>query len=343
MSKQFIKKQKSSSNPSLPLGSQLCVGLRLNRDLHSNLYFDKSPILIGRGESCDLQLPYPWVSLQHIELHWSEIGICARDLYAKTPARVDQAQLATTLSEPRQELVLHLPSISLHCSISVSKTISPYTHEQLLWHLWKPESGWLMWSLDSADSYAHLVDSKLSSHLGLKSSLNSGLRLRFSSNDKGDSLAKQELSCENTRDHNQDYNETATYMHAISAQPWLVSKNSGQDLLEDDDLKSKSLNHNFYYCGQYWFILNSGKHVLDYKDRLVELEFYPTHIQLNYSANTKRSRLVRIEKYLYRLDLGGISVFISKTKKVPYQLLYHHSVTGLKARLYTFFIDRLKF
>ena len=73
-----------------------------------SLLFDQSPLIIGRSEHCDISLPFPWVSLQHAELKWSSEGICARDLLAKSPARIRGERLTDTPSPPDEQLTISL-------------------------------------------------------------------------------------------------------------------------------------------------------------------------------------------------------------------------------------------
>ena len=135
-----------ASEESSPL--RLLVTLKTHEGLSWQLCFQQSPLIVGRGERSDIRLPYPWVSLQHAEICWSEEGITARDLIAKTPARY-RGDLLTNRPTPRSPtLTISLPSISLsfilstHQRLQTSADQSAYITRQL----WRPESGWLLWT-----------------------------------------------------------------------------------------------------------------------------------------------------------------------------------------------------
>ena len=127
------------------------IPLRLTLTLRSargtwQLCFDHSPLVIGRSERCDVHLPFPWVSLQHAELRWSEEGICARDLHAKSPARIQGEPLSAEFSPPSDLLALSLPGLSIQCSLSsVHKVSERSDHALITRQIWRAESGWLLW------------------------------------------------------------------------------------------------------------------------------------------------------------------------------------------------------
>lgn len=130
---------------------RLVVILRSSRE-QWRLSFDRSPITIGRSEHCDLHLPFPWISLQHAELRWSEEGIGARDLLAKSPARIHGERLTERLTPPSQQLTLSLPTLSLECSISYTEKVSDRADlSYITRELWRPESGWILWALESEE------------------------------------------------------------------------------------------------------------------------------------------------------------------------------------------------
>ena len=133
---------------------KLSVTLRTVEGLMWPLYFEHSPVVIGRGIGCDVRLPYPWISLQHLEIIWSDHGISARDLYAKTPVHIKGKPLSTTPTAPAQRLSLSLPSISLDLSLYHQNHPSNIQDQALMTRrLWRPESGWLLWTLD----HPHLI------------------------------------------------------------------------------------------------------------------------------------------------------------------------------------------
>jgi hypothetical protein len=128
---------------------KMSVTLRTVEGLMWPLYFEHSPVIIGRGIGCDVRLPYPWISLQHLEIIWSDHGISVRDLYAKTPVHIKGKPLSTTPTAPTQRLSLSLPSISLDLSLYHQSHPSNIQDQALMTRrLWRPESGWLLWTLD---------------------------------------------------------------------------------------------------------------------------------------------------------------------------------------------------
>ena len=130
---------------------EVSVPLRLTLTLRSErgtwqLCFDHSPIVLGRSERCDVHLPFPWVSLQHAELRWSEEGICARDLHAKSPARIQGEALSAEFSPLSDLLNLSLPGLSIQCSLSSAHKVSERSdHAFITRQIWRAESGWLLW------------------------------------------------------------------------------------------------------------------------------------------------------------------------------------------------------
>ena len=311
--------------PKLKPRPLLCIGLRLAHGLHSSLYFEQSPIVIGRSESCDLQLPYPWVSLQHVEVHWSETGVCARDLYAKVPARLQQHALSSALSEPQQELRLHLPSISLHCSLSAYPSASSYTQEQLLRRLWRPESGWIIWSQNPVDEQSTIrlnwQDSSRYAHEAREQ--NAGNEKDLSSKDKPVS--------------NSSHNELKT----IRSQPWSASLGIDQNHLAERG-RSQGFTPNDLQ-GQCWLILGLGQYQIDVGNHKAALYLEQTKLKLNHHlSNSKEVRLYSIEDHLYRLDLGKHSVFINKSANIPSQLISKGKPKDFGGKLYSFLRDRLK-
>ena len=311
--------------PKLQSRPLLCIGLRLAHGLHSSLYFEQSPIIIGRSESCDLQLPYPWVSLQHVEVHWSETGVCARDLYAKVPARLQQHALSSALSEPQQELILHLPSISLHCSLSAYPSASSYTQEQLLRRLWRPESGWIIWSQNTVDEQSDIklrwLDASRYTHEARNQ--NTDYEKHLSSPKKPASKSS----------HNR--------FKTIRSQPWSAGLEMDQTHFaergESPDFTPNNLQ------GQCWLILSLGQYQIDVGHHKAALYLEQTKLKLNHHlSNSKEVRLFSIGEYLYRLDLGQHSFFINKSASVPGQLISKGKPKRLKSKLYSFVKDRLK-
>lgn len=308
--------------PSLESDPQLCIGLRLASGLCSNLYFSQSPIIIGRSESCDLQLPYPWVSLQHIEVHWSKTGICARDLYAKVPARVKQRALSATLDEPKRELILHLPSISLHCSLSAYSAASLYTEKQLLRRLWRPESGWIIWSSNPIGTPSELTLSRLNPNQNKQELISQTNRY------EGQPKYRNHLKLES---------ETNSFK-IIDSQSWSVSRGNLLEHFDDELDRARNLSQDDVVQGLYWLILSSGQYQIRIGGLVVVLNFERTQLRLSEShPRSQRIYLVCIGKHLYRLDLGEITVFVSKNASVPRQLTFEHERQGIRARLNSFF------
>lgn len=130
---------------------RLSVSLRTAEGLMWPLYFNQSPLIIGRSISCDLRLPYPWISLQHVEVTWSHQGISARDLYAKTPVRIKGVPLQSAPSSPSVSLSLSFPLLSIDLHLDDQEYVSNiYDKAMATRHLWRPESGWLLWSPDQS-------------------------------------------------------------------------------------------------------------------------------------------------------------------------------------------------
>ena len=135
----------------------LAISFRNRDGLHRTQVFFDTPLVIGRSEQADLTLPYPWISLQHVEIHWSSKGIQVRDLYAKSPARLQGQTLSSQLSTLRPSLTLSLPSISLDLKVceAAKESVKELDSAHLTKLLWRPESGYLLWSF-SGDQKLHL-------------------------------------------------------------------------------------------------------------------------------------------------------------------------------------------
>ena len=110
--------------------------------------FTQRSINVGRGVSCDICVPYPWVSIAHFKVIWSEETLRIFDLHARHPASVNG-----TLLKPTQPYVTQHRAMVTLFDLRVELKISPLygsnsTHSERqrhLWNLWSPESGWILW------------------------------------------------------------------------------------------------------------------------------------------------------------------------------------------------------
>lgn len=126
----------------------LMLTLRQRDEQLARLIYKEGRLIVGRGEHCGLVLPFPWISLQHLELRWSLNGISARDLHSKTPALCGWRAIDPNWTEPSTQLTLALPEISLDCELSWNQAAQSQDHEaraRLRRHLWRQESGWIAW------------------------------------------------------------------------------------------------------------------------------------------------------------------------------------------------------
>ena len=143
---------------------RLSVSLRTAEGLIWSLFFEQSPIIIGRSAHCDLRLPYPWISLQHVEVTWSDFGISARDLYAKTPVHIKGDPLQPTPTLPSQSMCLSFPSLSVDLQLDQHSPASNAQDKAITTrHLWRPESGWLLWSPNQSQITVRQISSEQTS------------------------------------------------------------------------------------------------------------------------------------------------------------------------------------
>jgi len=108
--------------------------------------FERSPVIVGRGASCELCVPMRGVSAQHLALSWSEQGpLSARDLDAKNKAEHQGRPLTGEVSDPKR-LTLALPGALIEARLIPHR--APGSSEQQralnLKSLWTEAEGWLL-------------------------------------------------------------------------------------------------------------------------------------------------------------------------------------------------------
>ena len=294
---------------------QLCIELRLESGQSSQLYFAHSPIIIGRSEACDLRLPYPWVSLQHIEVHWSAKGICARDLYAKRPARLDKTELSQELSAVQQELNLHLPAISLHCTLSAYPEMTSYTPNQLTRHLWRPESGWVIWSIDTVN-------------------LDVQLQVKYKQTNSLKKIQSQVWSAHHALD--------LTTSQSLR-QPAKIAFEQATSKKAPFTTKQMTNQH----TGKCWFLLEAGTYMIESEHMIVELLCSPKEVKIqrsndnlsqqtsNLSSNLSSNLLTNIHPDYYCLQLSEQNILLTKSAHPPsLESFMKPKARGLLATLY---------
>ena len=107
--------------------------------------FERSPILVGRGASCELCVPLRSVSAQHLALSWTDSKLTARDLNAKNKAEHKGEPLTAEVSHPAR-LTLSLPGARLEARLVPPRaraTSQPERNHHLR-SLWSAADGWLL-------------------------------------------------------------------------------------------------------------------------------------------------------------------------------------------------------
>jgi len=107
--------------------------------------FERSPVLIGRGVSCELCVPLRAVSAQHLALSWTDSGLTARDLNAKNKAEHRGVPLTGEVSHSAH-LTLSLPGALLEARLVPLRARATSHHERNhhLRSLWRATDGWLI-------------------------------------------------------------------------------------------------------------------------------------------------------------------------------------------------------
>lgn len=107
--------------------------------------FERSPVLIGRGASCELCVPLKSVSAQHLALSWTQARLTARDLNAKNKAEHCGAPLTGEVSHSNR-LTLSLPGALVEARLVPlrSRGTSHSERNHHLRSLWSAADGWLL-------------------------------------------------------------------------------------------------------------------------------------------------------------------------------------------------------
>jgi hypothetical protein len=116
---------------------------------HTQRYsFIEDEVIIGRGLHCNVCLPYPWISTQHLRIIWNRNQCKVWNLYSKNESyigvdRLDAQQVYITYD---QVFTIRILQLELQCSIYPLRSVPTdlYDQQKHLWQLWQQSSGWIL-------------------------------------------------------------------------------------------------------------------------------------------------------------------------------------------------------